>query len=185
VPSAGPMKFPVDSEFADISFIPGPHETGRNRIELVLQTRDPAIDSDLAWSDQSVLASAIVGGSPSGTPFPMAIDFGGLFAQDAVPAAAGRDAETRAGAAVRFAAMSERLEQSESIPLTFLPFPVELPFWSVNATLPPNTGRQTRLMLREFERFYTDNVRPERVGGATHQRRIVEERLVYAAEFEL
>lgn len=185
VPSAGPMKFPVDSEFTDISFIHGPHETGRNRIELVLQTRDPAIDSDLAWSDHSILASAIVGGSPSGTPFPIEIDFGGLFAERAVPAATGRDAETRAGTAVRFAAMSERLEASESIPPVLLPFPVEKPFWSVNATLPPNLGKNARLMLREFERYYTDRVRPERVGGVTRQRRIVEERLVYAAEFEL
>ena len=36
-----------------------PAETGRNKVELVLQTRDPAIDSDLAWRDERVLASGL------------------------------------------------------------------------------------------------------------------------------
>jgi len=32
-------------------------EMGDNRVELALQTRDPAIDSDLAWRDAGVLAA--------------------------------------------------------------------------------------------------------------------------------
>ena len=35
-------------------------ETGRNKVELVLQTRDPALDTDLAWSDLKVLASSLL-----------------------------------------------------------------------------------------------------------------------------
>ncbi|MDL2339548.1 MAG: hypothetical protein QFE16_17075, partial [Pseudomonadota bacterium] len=63
VPDRGPMRQfnsngTPESPYADISFQPGlgqNFETGRNRIELVLQTRDPAIDSDLAWSDHAVV----------------------------------------------------------------------------------------------------------------------------------
>jgi hypothetical protein len=70
VPAHGPMQFPMESEYLGISFLPvlgQPGETGRNRIELVLQTRDPAVDSDLAWSDGPVLASGLLdpGGSSS------------------------------------------------------------------------------------------------------------------------
>ena len=63
VPDHGPMQFPADSPFQDISPIPLPGttgETGRNKIELVLQTRDPALDTDLAWSDVQVLASSLL-----------------------------------------------------------------------------------------------------------------------------
>ena len=35
-------------------------------------------------------------------------------------------------------------------------------------------------MLREFERFYSDHIKPEQKAGATRQRRIIEERLVFA-----
>ena len=67
VPDHGPMLFPAgwptDSPYLDISPIPLPGttvETGRNKIELVLQTRDPALDTDLAWSDVQVLASSLL-----------------------------------------------------------------------------------------------------------------------------
>ena len=48
-PEHGPMKWPLDSEYQDISFPPPlgqGGETGRNKVELVLQTRDPALDTD-------------------------------------------------------------------------------------------------------------------------------------------
>ena len=52
--------------------------------------------------------------------------------------------------------------------------------------LPPvPAGRQGRLMLREFERYYTDRTVPERRAGGLRRRIVVEERLVYAEVFEL
>jgi hypothetical protein len=40
-------------------------------------------------------------------------------------------------------------------------------------------------MLREFERYYTDHTIGEAAGIQTGQRRVVEERLVYAAIFDV
>jgi hypothetical protein len=57
------MKWSADGEYLDISFIPPfgtEGETGRNKVEVVLQTRDPAIDSDLAWQDVRVLADSLL-----------------------------------------------------------------------------------------------------------------------------
>ena len=62
VPEAGPMLFSVDSAYIGISFQPLPGqqpESGRNRVELVVQTRDPAIDSDLALVDPSVISTCV------------------------------------------------------------------------------------------------------------------------------
>ena len=62
----------------------------------------------------------------------------------------------------------------------------EPPIWSRSATLPAvPTGRVGRLMLREFERFYTDRTVPEKKGSKTHRRIVVEERLVYAEVFDV
>ena len=50
----------------------------------------------------------------------------------------------------------------------------------------PNTGEApARAVLREFERYYTDRTIPEVRAGATRRRRVVEERLVYTAFFDL
>ena len=38
---------------------------------------------------------------------------------------------------------------------------------------------------REYQRYYTDRTIPEGRGGVTHKRRVVEERLVYTAFFNL
>ena len=84
VPHFGPMKFPVDSEFADISFTQGTHETGRNRVELVLQTRDPAIDSDLAWSDAGTVSTAVIGATDDSSGG-VVVNPGGIFAQPVTP----------------------------------------------------------------------------------------------------
>ena len=110
------MKFPGDSEYQDVSFILGLHETGGNRVELVLQKRDPNVNSDLAWRDATTLDSQI-------------------STETATLRAAGREPR--------------------------------------------------RLMLREFERYYTDRTVSEKVGAVTRQRRVIEERLVYAAVFDL
>lgn len=93
-------------------------QTGRNRVELVLQTRDPLDNSDLAWEDTQTLVSQEVG---IGT---------------------------------------HNISGS--------------PFWEGNATLPPKTDRPRRLMLREFERFYTNASKNE-----------IEERLVFADIYQI
>jgi hypothetical protein len=55
--------------------------------------------------------------------------------------------------------------------------------WQATVTLPDTAGKPARVAVREFERYYTDRTIPEFKGGATRQRRVVEERLVYTAFF--
>ena len=57
--------------------------------------------------------------------------------------------------------------------------------WQTTVTLPDVAGKPARLVVREYERYYTDRTIPEVRGGATHKRRVVEERLVYTAFFNL
>ena len=57
--------------------------------------------------------------------------------------------------------------------------------WQSTVTLPEVGGKPARLVVREYERYYTDRTIPEVRGGATHKRRVVEERLVYTAFFNL
>ncbi|SFJ50407.1 hypothetical protein SAMN04515648_4347 [Phyllobacterium sp. CL33Tsu] len=181
VPSHGPMKFPTDSEYQDISFIPLPGqavETGRNKVELVLQTRDPAIDSDLAWIDQKVLTSAIL--APVAGIGPIVTTT--LFDQPAVRVEAPP-------------AAADRLGQRISLDLTHIASPidvVQIPpdlfdpvIWSANVTLPDTAGKPARLAIREYERYYTDRTIAEQRGGATRRRKVVEERLVYTVFFDL
>lgn len=63
VPDHGPMLSRNDSPIIGMSLIPAVIgsvlETGRNSVELVLQTRDPAMDSDLAWRDVGTLAEGL------------------------------------------------------------------------------------------------------------------------------
>jgi len=57
--------------------------------------------------------------------------------------------------------------------------------WTASVALPDSGGKPARVAVREYERYYTDNTVPERRAGATQQRRVVEERLVYTAFFAL
>ena len=57
--------------------------------------------------------------------------------------------------------------------------------WQTTITLPAVSGKPARLVVREFERYYTDRWIGEGAAGATHRRRVVEERLVYTAFFNL
>ena len=188
-PRSGPMQFPVDSEYQDISIIPGPHETGRNRVELVLQTRDPAIDSDLAWEDSSILASHVVGAEANSSSSGILLEPIGLGASvrdrtairtrmaKAVREAAVKSFETRSGGTVRLDPSIEL----ERIPGIDVPtFELDPPFWEASVTIGPAGDRPRRLMLREFERFYSDHTKSEQKAGATRQRRVIEERLVFA-----
>ncbi|MFD4839250.1 hypothetical protein ACFWP0_17225 [Achromobacter sp. NPDC058515] len=184
VPAHGPMRFPLDSEYLDISFIPGPGqhgESGRNRVELVLQTRNPALDSDLAWSDAGVLASGLL--DPSGA--------------GAAPAANGLAAELAHRLPVLEAQTPEALTRLRNVapgPVVRFPPVLEGPLlgelldpviWSANAAIPDHADKPARIAVREYERYYTDSTVSERRSGALRQRRVVEERLVYTAFFDL
>ena len=68
------MKYDVDSDHQGISFLHGPRDTGRNRVDLVLQSRAANADSDLAWEDATILASHVVGEEDADTS-----GFGGVL----------------------------------------------------------------------------------------------------------
>ena len=57
--------------------------------------------------------------------------------------------------------------------------------WSAGVAIPDPGGKPARIAVREYERYYTDEWVPEQRGGAQRRRRVVEERLVYTAFFEL
>ncbi len=211
VPQHGPMMFgaDLDSAYQDISFPPLPGqqgETGRNKVELVLQTRDVAIDSDLAWSDLAIVGSMIV--APAGVGLgtaPTTID-----PRLTAPAprrtagAAGRATASsvdiraiRADTPVSVRdALGRRLDFSSSVDLggvsgelsiadTVIGPVVDPAIWETTVTLPNVGGKPARLVVREYERYYTDRTVPEQRAGATRRRRVVEERLVYTAFFNL
>lgn len=46
-------------------------------------------------------------------------------------------------------------------------------------------NKPARIVVREYERYYTDRTVHEHRAGATRRRRVVEERLVYTAFFSL
>lgn len=185
-PSYGPMKFPVDSEYADVSFQLGDHETGRNRVELVLQTRNPQMDSDLAWRDVKTLGQKIVGPSDNDDVAIPGVRPGGIFARTARTAATSRTVDIVAGSRIRLDAAVDRTGSGSITAVAAGPVQLMEPkLWSFSAEVPSTGSNPARLMLREFERYYTDRTVPERSGSTTHQRRVIEERLVYATVFDL
>jgi hypothetical protein len=205
VPDRGPMRQfntggQAESEYADISFSPIPgaaQESGRNRMELVLQTRDKSIDSDLGWQDEALLSTGeVVAGATAPTP-------GGSLTSELLTRV--EDApvrvRSRGGRSLRFDRMVERSDSVSPIvrelgdvfdvrtPIEVLPgLPAlfDLPVFLATATPPAvPEGREGRLMVREFERYYTDRTVPETRAGAVRRRIVVEERLVYAEVFAL
>ncbi len=196
VPEYGPMRLLNDSAHIGISLIPQPGteiESGRNRIELVLQSRDPQIDSDLAWSDVKVLASGLA--LPPGATLDRVP--GGVFVSPA-------GAVTKAGDAAAIK-VKPGIVPTNTKPFTVLDRLGEVQRFEreLNVTLPPVfelfdpaiwQGRASfsatdpapyRLVVREFERYYTDRTIPERHGERLLQRRVVEERLVYTEFFPI
>ena len=175
VPAHGPMQFPLDSEYQDISFIPLPGqatETGRNKVELVLQVRDATLDTDLAWRDAAILGSNLV--QPSSM---VQLSTHESEAQP-VPRAAARRARSPLG---------QLLHLGPAIDLGVLGIGelFDPTVWQTTVNV-PNTGEApARAVVREFERYYTDVPIPEVRAGATRRRRVVEERLVYTAFFDL
>jgi len=209
VPARGPMRRAnpggtSESPHADISFVGlgVAAELGRNRMELVLQMRDETIDSDLAWEDMKVLAegpadpnaAAITATITSGTPLVQRIDDASL------------NVRTRSGQTLRFDRLLDRSDAATALTpiapvkpvkpgqlgdLGAVIGPIDTSMydpavWRLSGQIPRlPSGRKIRVMVREFERFYTDRTVPENVGGAVHRRVVVEERLVYAEVFAL
>jgi hypothetical protein len=56
---------------------------------------------------------------------------------------------------------------------------------AVSLAVPAVGGKPARIVVREFERYFTDRWIGEVRAGATRRRRVVEERLVYTAFFNL
>jgi hypothetical protein len=179
-PGYGPMKFPSDSEFLDVSFIPPPGssgESGRNKIEVVLQTRDPEMDSDLAWSDAGVLASSLA--EPGGPSLPFERFGGGEHVRARAP---GRTVTNRLGETVHLEA---EVPLGPGAASSVIGARIDRAIWEGDATLPDLQGKPARLMVREFERYYSDRTVPEEHGARIFRRRVVEERLVFADVFPL
>ena len=182
-PQLGPVAFDADVPWLSTSpvtgvpfYPPEDRDTGRNRFELVVQTRPQDMDSDLAWSDFSVLQSAIVGGgtgsltiTPGGAS--------GIFSEAAIAAETERVVSTRAGADVRLSATAARTLTAANVATSL----IDPALWSVTADLPDTGGVPTRLMVREFERYYADRF----VRDGALLRRVIEERLVYASTVDL
>ncbi|MGE0444965.1 MAG: hypothetical protein AB7P99_07025, partial [Vicinamibacterales bacterium] len=194
VPEHGPMKFPLDSEYQDISFVPPfgtAGESGRNSIELVLQTRDPAIDSDLAWSDAQVLASSLLGAAPS-TPSPLPPVLSPI---GSVSAGTGPTVSRPTASPGRVATPTRRepttpvdlgrIEAGPVVEIGPIGTLIDPVVWESTVTLPNVGNKPARLVVREYERYYTDRTVPEKRGSDTFRRRVVEERLVYTESFKL
>jgi len=99
-------------------------------------------------------------------------------------AKAAKTIETRAGANVNLGSAVEL----GSVPDILVDGPIfqfDPAFWQASAALAAAGSRPRRLMLREFERFYSDQAIEEKKGNATYYRRVVEERLVFAHIFSL
>ena len=208
VPERGPMLYTNDSAHLNISFIPpagSALEVGRNKVELVLQTRSADIDSDLAWSDVSTLHSALAlapGAAVETVPGPVltrsADAPASLFDEAAQPAPT---SVTRSGSLGELQQFEDRIAlqdtpragvsalqsvsavnlQGTVLQTQELIDPV---IWQASVTVPAFSGKG-RLVLREFERYYTDRTIPDRRGSVTYRKRVVEERLVYSEFFPL
>lgn len=189
VPDRGPMQYQNDSAHLNVSFVPPPGsvlESGRNKVALVLQTRDAAIDSDLAWEDVATLAEHLA--LPPGA----AIDRvpGGIFAG---AAKAAPETVTRTGVLGQPQTFATQLEITRPGPvfggrtLDELADVLDPAVWEANVSLTAGqfAGKRARLVLREFERYYTDRTIPDKRGDQTYRKRVVEERLVYTEFFPL
>lgn len=204
VPAQGPMRLYNDSPHLNISLQPQPGseiEGGRNRVELVLQERDAKLDSDLAWSDVAVLADGQAlppGQQPERVPGVVIVPpklpllrLPDLFAQPAqapqVVAPTQVTRQSRLGEALRFDTSIELQRQPGAITdLDRFKDLFDLAVWRASFQLPADQGKAPRrLVIREFERYYTDRFVAETAGGRKLQRRVVEERLVYTEFFPL
>ncbi|NYT63794.1 hypothetical protein H0A66_15860 [Alcaligenaceae bacterium] len=162
VPDYGPMQHADDMAYLDIPAGPvaAPlHDAGRNKVELVLQTRDPDTDSDLAWTDVSVLASNM----------------------------------SRQGSGLNFVVREAIKDAAKHTVLDVVKHPVppysqlllDPVIWETELAWPNAGNRPARVVVREYERYYTDRSLRETGLGGANMRRVVAERLVYTAFFAI
>jgi len=213
VPARGPMTYGNDSAHLNISFIPPPGtvlESGRNKMELVLQTRSASIDSDLAWSDVQTLASSLA--LPPGAQVESSPGFvvaRGSGAADTPPSLFDETARSAPTSVTRRGSLGELQQFEDRIALqddtrnsvgtlqtaaastgaalqaqVLQQELIDPVIWQASVTVPAFGGKG-RLVLREFERYYTDRTIPDKRGTATYRKRVVEERLVYSEFFPL
>lgn len=131
-----------------------------------------------------MLASSTVGegDSPTGPG-------GILFDTVVAGSATERSVQPRAGRPVRLAS---EIELQPVGPGSALDLEIVQPgvllepqIWATTVDLPATGGKPARLLLREFERYYTDRTVPVKDGNNTRRRRVIEERLVFAVLFHL
>ncbi|MDR7269337.1 hypothetical protein J2X20_001966 [Pelomonas saccharophila] len=190
----GGMTEGPDANVSVISDFTGPNlDDGRNRMEAVLQRQPTELDGDLGWEDVTVLGSSLVGGDAASRSLAVKA----LEAPAPKRASAAVTRTTRGGATLRF----DRLEELKPVhglikdvvigpvgpigpigPIGPGPF-IEQPIWSQACTLPglPD-GWRYRVLLREFERYYTDKTVPD-PRNSGWRKLLVEERLTYAETF--
>jgi len=190
VPDRGPMEYHNDSAHLNISFQPPPGsllESGRNKVYVVLQKRDPNIDSDLAWSDVATLNSGLA--LPPGATVETAGGAGPIGPLFDQPARSAPTSVTRAGTLGELQAFETevlvparpKLPDISTGPVVT----IDPAVWQATVTLPALSTQPARLVLREFERYYTDRTVPDKRGNQTFRKRVVEERLVYSEFFPL
>ena len=146
----------------------------------MLQTRDPALDSDLAWRDERVLASGLASPQP-GLRQPILPS--PLFNQPASPAPTEVTRPGHLGQPQVFHTELQIERRPGLLPDGVLGL-LEPAVWEVRATVQPPPGRPARLVLREFERYYTDRTVPQGPNIQGQRRRVIEERLVYSEFFD-
>jgi hypothetical protein len=181
VPSHGPMK--CESQDITPGLFPVPStETGRNKVELVLQTRDPAIDSDLAWSDQQILGSSLV--TPKSGRLITPLDTS-IFAEPAERVGETATVSSRLGTSIDLSTSLNIpgmvVDPGMGVNLDLF----EPPIWQTEVTIPDTGGKPARIAVREYERYYTDHTTTEKLAGKNRIRRVVEERLVFTAFFDV
>lgn len=187
-PEYGPMKYPGtptdrgDSPYTNKSPTgPALLESGRNRLEVVLQTRDPSIVSDLAWSDAGVLLSTLIdpaAAGVSGTVVPVP-------APPPAPPSGGVVIGPRERVRIRPGVRIPGFNTEAAIAVDISILDVFDPaLWTGSVKLPA-LDKPSRLVVREFERYYGDGAGYPEPGDSTGIRRMVEERLVYAEYFPL
>jgi hypothetical protein len=154
---------------------PGP---GRNRIEIVVQTKSTSLDTDLDWIDDKRVAKV------DDDAVPHHADDTLIWQADAIPPGLSPQKKSIAGYLEgmeinRFALNGHTRVDPDWIRRVVL---AEDCIWSGRIMVPENVrSGQTRLVLREYERYFSDDeVTVEPLG---FKRPKVVERLVFAREF--
>ena len=162
----------------------GPRETGRNRVELVLQTRDPTSTATSPGRISRCWAARSSAVRPAAACPSCRAAAAGASIPPRRRTRQRPQGELRAGGdqAVPSVDAGDLPIDRKDLEAVLL---LEPKIWDHEGALPDYGEGPARLMLREFERYYTDRTVPERRGGSAHRRRVIEERLVYAAIFAL